>query len=215
VARARRLWLRTLSGLSGLWGCVTTSAVEPPQTNAAAGAQSRAAPACPGQSRWAPTTRRDIDAIADWVDGVYPAVVDPLNPDFSRRWSEALTLARVRAEQVCEEAGWRVTLRELLGSARDGHVQLVPTQPERPFRWTGFAVELQGARFVLRRASDDLEANAPPDGAELVACDSVPIADYARRALDRFCGDWTAESRRPLLSAGLLVDAGNPFLPTR
>jgi Peptidase family S41 len=211
MASAR--WLRHVT-LLGLCGCAAAAPLGPSQPSSAVPARSGAAVTalCPGQPRWAPTTRRDVDAIAAWVDGVYPAVVDPLNPGFSERWGAALAQARGRAEQVCEEAGWRATLRELLGSVRDGHVQLWPNQPERPFRWTGFAVELQGGRFLLRRASSDLEANSPPDGAELLACDTWPIAEYARRALDRFRGDWSSEALRPSLSVALLVDDGNPFL---
>ncbi len=150
--------------------------------------------------------------IARWIETIYPAPVDPLNPGFGARWSASLRLARERAAQVCDRAGWWSTLNALVWSLRDGHARLWSRRGSEPVRWTGFAVELQGDRYVLRRVAQEPGADASFEGAVLQSCDGVAIARYAEQTLDLFRGDWNVGSKRPSMTATLLADDGNPFV---
>jgi hypothetical protein len=167
---------------------------------------------CPGRSRWMPTTQKDIEAIATWIETIHPGPVDPSTPGFVSTWSQSLGLARERAEQVCDRAGWWATLNALLWSLRDGHARLSSSRGLEPVRWTGFAVELQGDRYILRRVADEPDLDRALDGALLVSCDGTSIEEHAERTLDLFRGDWTVPSMRPSMTAALLVDDGNPFV---
>lgn len=160
----------------------------------------------------AAVTARDIDAIDAWVRAFYPAVVDPWNPGFAERWARAVEQARVRAKEVTDGAGWRMTIDALITSVRDGHVYLRPSDatptPARAPEWTGHVVELVGDRYVLRALGERKEL----DGGALVSCDGVPIDAFAEATLDLYHGDWTILAQRRRAAPLLLVDVGNPFV---
>lgn len=178
------------------------AATDTPPGEPAAGAQDLAA-----------ITARDIDAIDAWVRGFYPAIVDPWNPDFEARWSRAVEQAHARAEQVSDGAGWRMTIEALVGSTRDGHVYLrpsdqAPSSRARGLEWTGHVVELVGDRYVLHALGPAKDL----DNAALVSCEGVPIDAFAETTLDLFRGDWTILAQRRRMIPLLLIDTGNPFV---
>ncbi len=165
--------------------------------------------------KWSALAGADITAIDTWVREVYPRMVDPDDAGFAAQWVEAVSTARARAAAINDDNGWRLVLRTLVRSARDGHVGIQLGAGEQPLRWAGLALERRGSRWLARQpAGSPAGSDARvPDGAELLSCDGEPAAQALRRRLDLFAADWNVGAQQAMNAWRLFVDIDNPWVP--
>ncbi len=164
---------------------------------------------------WPARAGADIAAIDTWVREVYPRMVDPDEPGFAAQWADAVATAQTRAADIVDDNGWRLVLRTLVRSARDGHVGLQLDAGTQPLRWAGLALERRGSRWLVRQpAGSPAGSDARiADGAELLSCDGEPAAQALRRRLDLFATDWSVGAQQAMHGWRLFVDIGNPWAP--
>ena len=170
----------------------------------------------PAPIDWPARTLADVAAIDEWVRGAYPGMVDPDNPGFAPRWTQAAEAARSRATQVADAGGWRATVFALAHAARDAHVALAETAPPPTRRWAGIALERRGDAYVARRPAEGtpgVDARVD-DGAVLVSCDGEPADAALRRRVHGWISDWEIPAFRSMYASSVFVDRGNPFAPT-
>ncbi len=173
------------------------------------------ASAVPPAEDWPALAGADIDAIDTWVRAVYPRMVDPDDPGFAAQWADAVATARGRVADIDDDSGWRLVLRALVRSARDGHVGVQLDAGAQPLRWAGLALERRGPRWLARQpAGSPAGSDARvPDGAELLSCDGEPATQALRRRLDLFAADWNIRAQQAMNAWRLFVDSDNPWVP--
>jgi hypothetical protein len=148
-------------------------------------------------SPWADFASRDVAAFCSDIRGVHPGMVDPLNPGFAKQVDQACEIASEKSRFVASFLDWMEVMQSLVTSFRDGHTSIRFTVVPAQLRWPGFLIDGQGGRWVVRRPSGIPATNSnPPEGAELVACDGRPAAEFLEQQLDRKTVDWSKEPER-------------------
>jgi hypothetical protein len=162
----------------------------PGAIGASAGADSSASP-------WADFASKDVAAFCGDIRGVHPGMVDPLNPGFAKQVDQACEIASEKSRTVASFLDWMEVMQSLVTSFRDGHTGIRFTVVPAQLRWPGFLIDGQGGQWVVRRPSGIPATNSnPPEGAELVACDGRPAAEFLEQQLDRKTVDWSKEPER-------------------
>ncbi|HIE1097556.1 MULTISPECIES: hypothetical protein [Stenotrophomonas] len=163
---------------------------------------------------WSNTLLRDLDAADAAMRGSHPGAVDRQNPGFATQLDDALALARSRAGKVDSFAGYWWSMKGYAAAFNDGHVSVnaLAGAPGLPMRWPGFLTGFDGGMQVVM--SVDGGPGHPPLGAHLVSCDGVDAAALAARRVGDFSGRWNLQASRIQGGGEVLLEQGNPFLPT-
>lgn len=162
---------------------------------------------------WSQTLRADAKAFHDLVQANHPGPFNKLDPLFTRRNDQALSLALQRADRVSTFAGYLWAMRGYVASFDDGHVQFstLKGSPLLKAQWPGFLTgsdPASGHQIVMTR-----EADAPvPIGARLLSCDGKEAASVLASNVGAFSGRWNLAAQRFSRAGRLFVDTGNPFI---
>ncbi|MCU1057316.1 hypothetical protein B9Y88_11505 [Stenotrophomonas maltophilia] len=163
---------------------------------------------------WPSTLLMDLEAADAALRGSHPGVVDPHNPGFVAQMDGALSLARSRARQVDSFAGYWWAMKGYAATFNDGHVSLNPLAgaPMLPARWPGFLTGFEGDAQVVMVV--DGRPGRPPMGARLLSCDGVDAQALAEWRVGDFNGRWNLQASRIHAGGEVLLEQGNPFVPT-
>lgn len=163
---------------------------------------------------WRGTLLTDLAAADAAMRGSHPGTVDRQNPGFVFQLRDALAVARSRADTVDSFAGYWWAMKGYAASFNDGHVSLNAraAAPVLPTRWPGFLTGFDGDAQVVMSVDDG--PGHPPMGARLLSCDGVDAATLAVRRVGDFNGRWNLQASRIQSGGEVLLEQGNPFLPT-
>lgn len=177
-------------------------------------ASAGASASAPMTANWPALLEADVRAFHAALQDRHPGPVDPDNPAFSGLLDAGLARTLERVPDTRSYGGYWWALREFRASFDDGHVQLnpMPAAPTLPMRWPGLLTGLREGRHEVVVRLD--EPGLPAAGARLIDCDGIAAADLAASRLGRFSGRWQLAAQREALAGRLLVDAGNPWIPT-
>jgi Peptidase family S41 len=174
------------------------------------GAAAVASPASPSRE-WRALASADVEAAYAETRDNHPGMFDPKNPDFPKLLESARTEALKLARKTTTAAGFSASLARFRAVLNDGHAGAYADLPDTlspQIKWPGFVAAWRGgAMYVFKSA-----AGGPPEGAEILSCDSQPVRALVTRNHFRFAdgreipGDWWSSARR------LFVDDGNPFV---
>ncbi|MCB9959233.1 MAG: hypothetical protein H6843_11575 [Rhodospirillaceae bacterium] len=169
-----------------------------------------ALPAAAVEPDWTALAAQDLAAIHDTLAADHPGAA----PGFDPAFAAALAAPLPDTSDVHDVSAYIFSLSAYANTFPDRHLGVianrghadwaVPVRPETV--WPGFVTAWRDGRAVVRGAAGD----APPEGAELLACDGRPLADLAAVNVFRFWGnagepaDWYG--RLPLM----MVDQGQP-----
>ncbi|MFM9863221.1 MAG: S41 family peptidase [Micropepsaceae bacterium] len=161
---------------------------------------------------WSARTLIDLAAARKQLWDNTPVPYDAENPHYARWGIEGFAEAGRRAGQVTDRAGYFYTLAAYINGFRDPHIQLSLEGDQLSTRWPGFIVSRAGdvAEVVYRDAAD---ANAPPQGAKIVACDGKPLTQLLDERVYPFRLDKRLADDRRIAMSRLFLDRGNPFAP--
>lgn len=174
-----------------------------------------AAPTAEGApSDWSDTLLKDLDAADAAMRGSHPGAVDLRNPGFVPQLEAASALARSRAANVDSFAGYWWAMKGYAASFNDGHVSLnaLADAPDLPTQWPGFLTGFDGDAQVVMTV--DGGPGHPPLGARLLSCDGIDAQTLAARRVGGFSGRWNLQASRIQGGGEVLLEQGNPFVPT-
>ena len=176
------------------------------------------APAVAAPSPWSALATADVERLHRSVVDYHAGIRDPDTPDFGARVEAAYAKASARAAKAASYADWLDATQGFMLSFRDGHAIFRPTLAPARVRWPGFLIDGRGDGWVVRRpAGFESSAARPADGARIVACDGVPIADLLKARLDGVSADWSKAPERIRQAFRLFLDArpaGKPPVAT-
>lgn len=163
---------------------------------------------------WSGLLLKDLDAADAALRDSHPGVVDLHNPGFVAQMDGALSLARSRAAKVDTFAGYRWAMKGYAAAFNDGHVSLnpLPGSPELETHWPGFLTGFDGDAQVVMVV--DGRPGRPPLGARLLSCDGIDAQALAARRVGDFSGRWNLQASRIHGGGEVLLEQGNPFVPT-
>lgn len=163
---------------------------------------------------WPDLLHKDLDAADAAMRGSHPGAVDLRNPGFGAQLDEALALARSRADRVASYPGYWWAMKGYAASFNDGHVSLntLADAPDLPTQWPGFLTGFDGDAQVVMTA--DGGPGHPPLGARLLSCDGIDAQTLAARRVGDFSGRWNLQASRIQGGGEVLLEQGNPFVPT-
>jgi hypothetical protein len=166
------------------------------------------------EAPWKDIARADIAAVDGWVRGLYPAMEDPANPQFTLQWKNAVDLAESRSETISSHTDWLHVMSALMRSARDGHVAFRPNSQPETVAWAGLALEKRGNQYIARTVVNGSLAveKRIPDEAALLGCDGKVADKVLEEHLDLFVANWKVPAERTYTASQLFVDTGNPFV---
>ena len=163
-------------------------------------------------SPWPAMTRMDVEMAYKMLSEDHPAMskgVDDKN--FQHNLHQGRLTALQRAGQVSSFEGYLATMSGLANAAGDKHVWSRTPYQSAKSQWAGLVVSRQGDSYVI--VNDETDDNkASLVGAQLLSCDHVPVADFARDKLGKFSAVWSIEAQRIQKAPHLLIDNGNPFV---
>lgn len=165
-----------------------------------------------GSPNWSARTLIDLAAARKKLWDNTPIPYDAENPQYAKWGIDGFADAEKRAAQVTDRAGYFYTLAAYINGFGDPHIQLSLQGEQLAPRWPGFIVSRAGdvAEIVYR---DPADANAPPEGAKIVACDGKPVATLLDERVYPFRLDKRMADDRRIAMTRLFVDRGNPFAP--
>jgi hypothetical protein len=162
----------------------------------------RAAP-----SPWQAFAIGDVERLHQSVVDFHPGMRDSDTPDFAQRVEAAYRTAKDRAQAATSYADWLAATQGFMLSFRDGHTIFRPNQSPARVRWPGFLIDGRAGGWVVRRpAGFPGDGTGPQEGARVVACDGVPIADLLKARLDGIEADWSKEPERIRQGFRLFLD---------
>jgi hypothetical protein len=160
---------------------------------------------------WGALAIGDVEAAYMETRDNHPGMFDPKNPGFPKLLEQARVEALKIAGMAKTSAGFEASLTRFKAVLNDGHAGAYASLPEAfspQIKWPGFVAAWRGnAMYVYKSAP-----GGPAAGAQIIACDKVPVRTLVERNYFRFAngvetpGEWWAGARR------LFVDDGNPFV---
>ncbi|KPF73367.1 hypothetical protein IP88_09375 [alpha proteobacterium AAP81b] len=164
-------------------------------------------PAAAAPSPWRALAVADVDRLHRSVVELHPGMRDPDTPDFAARVERAHRTAARRAAAATSYADWLTATQGFLLAFRDGHTIFRPNLAPARARWPGFLIDGRAGGWVVRRpAGFAASSTGPGDGARILACEGVPIADLLKARLDGIAADWSKEPERIRQAFRLFVD---------
>ncbi len=166
-----------------------------------------AAPKAQAASPWQVLAVADVERLHQSVVELHPGMRDGDTPDFSARVEAAYRTAHARADRAKSYADWLAATQGFILSFRDGHTIFKPNLSPARVRWPGFLIDGRGTGWFVRRpAGFTRQGSDPEDGARIMACDGVPIADLLKDRLDGIVADWSKEPERIRQAFRLFLD---------
>jgi Peptidase family S41 len=160
---------------------------------------------------WSAAAKRDIQAAYQETFNNHPGPHDVQNPQFLQRLKKARQDALALAARVTNGPGYRVAVLRFRAVLQDGHAgtNLIWEKLNMPpRRWPGFITVWRGnGLFVF-----ESEAGGPTRGAQVLACDGVPMRELILKNVFAFYGREKEAGLWWEYAPLLLVDDGNPFL---
>ncbi len=165
-----------------------------------------------GSPNWSARTLIDLAAARQKLWDNTPIPYDAENPQYAKWGIDGFAEAEKRAGRVTDRAGYFYTLAAYINGFADPHIQISLKGDQLKPRWPGFIVSRAGdvAEVVHR---DPADANAPPEGAKIVACDGKPVAALLDERIFPFRLDKRLADDRRIAMSRLFIDRGNPFAP--
>lgn len=160
---------------------------------------------------WRALAEADVSFAERLLRNNHPGAAPELgDAAFRRTLDSTIAVAHKQAQAVAGWDGYVAVMRGLAYGIGDKHIWFRALhQPITP-HWGGAIAALRGGTWLL---VDGDSARPAPVGGELVSCDGVPIADYARQRLASTHGVWSVEAQRITAAPFLFVDEGSPFVP--
>ena len=163
-------------------------------------------------SPWPEMTRMDVEMAYQMLSEDHPAMSKRVNDkNFQQNLEQGRLTALERASQVSSFEGYLATMSGLANSAGDKHVWSRTPYKSKKRQWAGLVVSRQGDSYIVVN-DETADSKESLVGAELVSCDKLPVADFARDKLGAFSAVWSVEAQRIQKAPYLLIDNGNPFV---
>jgi hypothetical protein len=171
-----------------------------------------AAPVPPTSPKgWSDAAKGDIEAAYQALLGNHPGVVDPQNPEFASRLSQARANGLALAAKSTDSLSYIAAINKFGATFRDGHAgAFIPdgkiTLPPR--RWPGFVPAWRGDSMVVYAS----EPGGPQVGSKIESCDGKTIRQLVLDNVYTFegkpdeAGDWWARARNAF------IDRANPYV---
>ncbi len=160
---------------------------------------------------WRALATGDIEAAYVETRDNHPGMLDPKNLAFPKLLEIARIEALKLANRATNSAGFEASLSRFKAVLNDGHAGAYASLPDTmspTIKWPGFVAAWRGnAMYVFKSVS-----GGPPEGAQIISCDKLPVENLVERNYFRFAngreisGEWWSSARR------LFVDDGNPFV---
>ncbi|MGE0742962.1 MAG: S41 family peptidase [Hyphomonadaceae bacterium] len=149
-------------------------------------AKAQDAPAQPQTPEaWRALALSDLDAARDVLSTQTPIPYDAENAAYPAWLDAGYAEARTLAEQAQDRAGHFYALARYLNGFNDPHIRVDPIGELPAARWPGFvAASREGGALVTMR--DETDGDAPPLGAQILACDGQSLAALAEQRLYPF-----------------------------
>ncbi len=199
-----------VAGLATLYVCYTCTL--PPMKAAMIPIATVSTHSAGATQGWSDRTLKDLTAIQLQLRNNTPIPYDAENPHYAEWANEGYDEAYERARRVTDRAGYFYTLAAYINGFHDPHIAISLQGEQLTARWPGFIVSRAGdvAEVVYR---DPTDANAPPEGSKIVACDGKPVATLLDERIFPFRLDKRLADDRRIAMARLFIDRGNPFAP--
>lgn len=124
-------------------------------------------------NRWPERTRKDLKAV--------DAAIEKYKADRHASTSSSAIFQEClqRASQVQTVADYQAIIAYYVSSFNDDSLKLTFCRAQKKVCWPGFIVIYQHGAYIVAYVSDRYpRALLPPLGAELIACDGIPVACY-------------------------------------
>ncbi len=161
--------------------------------------------------------RQDLQAIHDILRDNHPAAVVPgaASAGYNAVLESGLADAMAKVNQVNSAHSHTYLLRYYATGFRDPGIRIPETYegvlgPYFATGWPGFATGWRNGQYVVTYVKPGMRG-VPAVGSVVTECNTVPIADFATRRLDRWEGDLTTEAGRIRSAPYLLWNRNNPF----
>lgn len=165
-----------------------------------------------GTVNWRARTLIDLAAVQREIWDNTPVPYDGENPQY-RAWAvEGFGVAKARAEQVNDYAGYFYTIAAYINGFNDPHFQFGPVGDPPPAQWPGFIAARNGDNAVVV-SRDGADAGAPAVGATIVSCDGKPLPALLDERIYPFRLNEKLASDRRIAMTRLFFNRGNPFAP--
>jgi len=176
-------------------------------------AQAAASPTAPTTPEgWRATALADLDAARALLIGQTPIPFDQENPTYGAWLDEGYAIARRLAEQVRDEQGAFYCVARFINGFRDPHINANPVKALPAPRWPGFIAASRSGGAVVTW-TDATDPEAPPVGAQILACDDKGLATLAEERVFPFVMNaWLASDRRRAVTR-LFLDREIPWAP--
>lgn len=166
------------------------------------------------QNSWQQLASKDLEAMKSIISHAHPGMVDPQNPDFASLMEKSFQAAKSKVSEVNSYEGYAALINYFAASFNDWHLTVEPTVKKVDLLWPRFIVSYRKDNVEIAYVDPLLENVLPPVGTRLIAVDGVPVE---KALLDRIAPYYTytddLHSKMNLMPF-LLVDDGNPFVPT-
>lgn len=161
---------------------------------------------------WAELTRFDVEAAYRILVEDHPGFSSSVNDlALQHQVNIGRNVALSRASQVSNFEGYSATLKGFANSAGDKHIWSRTPYQNESLQWAGIIVSLKNNKYIVVQhlTNDPIQSL---EGAELLACDDTPIANFAETKLGGFYADWSVTAQRIQTAPLLLIDNRNPFI---
>jgi len=125
-------------------------------------------------NRWPERTRKDLKAVSAAIEK-YKTVRHDTSTSSEAIFQECLQ----RASQVQTIADYQAVIAYYVSSFNDDSLKLTFCRAQKKVCWPGFIVTYQHNAYIVAYVSDRYPRTLlPPLGAELIACDGIPVSRY-------------------------------------
>jgi hypothetical protein len=150
---------------------------------------------------------QDLTYAQATLDKEYIYAVYPGGNDWRALMDKAVGEARADEDKVVNAAGYQAVMRRFAGRFEDPHLRVSFKFQPSSYDWPRFLVRHRGGRYVVV----DSETPAVSVGAEVTACDGVPIEDAIEQTapIEGFIPN--LESTEDSMARLLFLDAQSPL----
>jgi len=119
-------------------------------------------------NRWPCKTQRDLEFVRDSLSAYGTSIS---HSDFQRYLD--------KAHEIHNFAGYKAVLAEFVSSFKSNCYNLEFCRHNKKVYWPGFIVTYQQGMYVASYVTDKMSyCEMPPLGAQLIACDGIPVDRY-------------------------------------
>ena len=160
---------------------------------------------------WQQAASQDInDAYHITLDN-HPGSYDPYNPDFIKNLKSAKEQAQTLIGKINNADGYLAVLMKFHTQLNDGHAGVYSELDPKLLsakQWPGFVTVWRGDGLYVYNS----EPGNIPAGAQVLACDDVPIKALIARNVFSYQGRIKEAGHWWIMARKVLEDRGNPFI---